>query len=622
VGGEGRNRFGIIRGIKQQPPRLQSWDVAVAVDHRPPSSFSSATTYMPPSKHNHQTDSPQSTVRGHKKPLDVDHKTRKPLNPGTNNPSTIAPDRTNYPPAHPPRKDQQQQQSQHPPRQKNLARKSSKPIINWFQRKLTGTGRQRRASETDGLRSPRHVSQRRQNSGQDRQRKRPNSPPVQNKRPIVPPVSTNFAKSRAISLDSRDGYESAPETTGDYLSDYGYEASSLARTSTWPPPSILEADDDASLRPLPPSAPPSPSPSHSSSSYLSDPRTFRSMTASTKPTTVLSIDIPGGLAHIAQVPTPASAGPWFTPHVRNSSLDVPVGSGNSITFSALPPSPTVSRPPSLSNTTTGSTRPVQAPLHTAHHPRNNPRPFSPPLDNASMLTLASSAFGIPGARIGANALSYGGDRSIIGAGDSISHISGLLGDDERLFNDGEADRDGDASVRALRPRSSRRGSWESGASGWSAAVTDSGCPQNRSLWTSNSIVTGDRLTVDDYGDNDDDMTSVEGNVDNPIPGTANLSIADTASEINGDGKTRDRSNTVTANDNSSPLTTPTEPLPSVRLPDPGQTPKVDKECFETQEKTSGEWRSLVDEPQISPERTPAPAVIPLPTDTQLAAVSA
>lgn len=575
---------------------------------------------MSPSKHNPQNAPPQSTIRGHKKPVDGDFVSRKSLNHSTNNPSTITPDPNNHPPAHPPRKNQKQQQSQHPPRQKDLSRKSSKPIINWFQRKLTGTGRQRRVSETDGLRSPRHVSQRRQNSGQDRQRKRPNSPPVQNKRPIVPPVSTDFMRSRAISLDSQDGYESAPETTGDYRSDYGYEGSSLARISTWSPPSILEADDNASLRPLPPSTPPSPSPSHSSSSYLSDPRTFRSLTASTNPTTVLSIDIPGGLAHIAQVPTPVSAGPWFTPHVRNPSLDVPIGSGNSITFSVLPTSPTVSRPPSVSNTTT------QAPLHTAHHPRNNPRPFSPPLDNASMLTLASSAFGIPGARIGANALTYGGDRSIIGAGDSTSHISGLLGDDERLFNDGEVDRDFDASVRALRPRSSRRGSWESEASGWSAAVTGSGYPRNRSLWTSNSIGTGDRLTVDGYGDDDNDMTSVEGNVDNPIPGAANLSITDTISEITDDGKTRDRSNTVTANDKitSSPLATPTEPLPSARLPDPNQTPKVDKELVEMHEKsrTSGERRSLVDEPQISPERTPAPAVIPLPKDTQLAAVSA
>ncbi|KAF9649600.1 hypothetical protein BDM02DRAFT_1776099 [Thelephora ganbajun] len=585
---------------------------------------------MSPSKHNPQNPPPpSSTVRGHKKPADVQPKPRKPLNPGPNNPSTIIPDPNanhNYSPSHPPHQDQPQQQPQHPPRQKKLARKSSKPIINWFQRKLTGTGRQRRASETDGLRTPRHAPQRRPNSGQDRQRKRPNSPPVQNKRPTVPPVSTDFVGSRAISLDSQDGYDSAPETAGDHRSDYWYEGSSLARISTWSPASILEADDNASLRPLPPSSPPSPSPSHSSSSYLSDPRTFGSMTASTKPTTILSIDIAGGLAHIAQVPTPVSAGSWFAPHVRNSSLDAPIGSGNSITFSALPPSPPVSRPPSPANTNAGATRPVQAPLHTAHHPRNNPRPFSPPLDNASVLTLASSAFGIPGARIGASALSYGGDRSILGAGDSVSHISGLLGDDERLFNDGEVDRDVDASVRALRPRSSRRGSWESGASGWSAAVTGTGYPRNRSLWTSNSTGTGDRLTVDEDNDNDNDMTSVEGNANNLIPGTAGLPIADTVSETTDGGKTRDRSNTVTASDDNtfSPLVTPTESLPSVQLPDPNQTPKADKEFVDTQEKpeTSAQQRSSGEESRVSLGLTPAPAVISLPKNTQLAAVSA
>lgn len=227
-----------------------------------------------------------------------------------------------------------------------------------------------------------------------------------------------------------------------------------------------------------------------------------------------------------------------------------------------------------------------------------------------------------------NALSYGGERSIIGAGDSVSHISGLLGDEERLFNDGEADRDADASVRALRPRSSRRGSWESEASGWSAAVTGGGYPRNRSLWRSNSVGTGDRLTEDGYGDNDNDndMTSVEGSADNPIPSAADLSIEDTISEITDDGKTRDRRNTVTANDKttSSPLETPTELLPSARLPDPGQTPKADKEFVETQEKSrvSGERRSPSDEPRVGPKRTSAPAVIPLPKDTQLAAVSA
>ena len=49
----------------------------------------------------------------------------------------------------------------------------------------------------------------------------------------------------------------------------------------------------------------------------------------------------------------------------------------------------------------------------------------------------------------------------MGAEDRSSHF--ILGDDL----DVEGDRDFDASVRALRPRSSRRGSWESEASSWS-----------------------------------------------------------------------------------------------------------------------------------------------------------
>jgi len=56
----------------------------------------------------------------------------------------------------------------------------------------------------------------------------------------------------------------------------------------------------------------------------------------------------------------------------------------------------------------------------------------------------------------------------MGAEDRSSHI--ILGDDL----DVEGDRDFDASVRALRPRSSRRGSWESEASGWSARLGNGG----------------------------------------------------------------------------------------------------------------------------------------------------
>jgi len=134
---------------------------------------------------------------------------------------------------------------------------------------------------------------------------------------------------------------------------------------------------------------------------------------------------------------------------------------------------------------------------------------------------------------------------------------------------------------------------------------------------SNSIGVGDRLTMDSYEDDENDMTSVEGSTDNPIPGSADISIADTISEATDDGKPRERSNTVTAShrNTSSLLVTPTEPLPSTQPPDP-ETPKADKEFVDTQERhmTAGERRWSVDEPQSSPERTPAPAVIPLPND--------
>lgn len=125
-----------------------------------------------------------------------------------------------------------------------------------------------------------------------------------------------------------------------------------------------------------------------------------------------------------------------------------------------------------------------------------------------MLTLASSAFGFPGARPNINALA--GRRSV--ADDSISHFSGANGvgdggsqflsgelEDERLLEALDRDGDVDASVRALRPRSSRRGSWESEASGWSAhfgnGTGPSGTPsvlRERSLWTTGSFRTGAR----------------------------------------------------------------------------------------------------------------------------------
>lgn len=72
-------------------------------------------------------------------------------------------------------------------------------------------------------------------------------------------------------------------------------------------------------------------------------------------------------------------------------------------------------------------------------------------------------------------------------------------EDDRLMEALERDGDVDASVRALRPRSSRRGSWESEASGWSAHFGNGTGPpgtpsalRDRSLWTTGSFKTGAR----------------------------------------------------------------------------------------------------------------------------------
>ncbi|KAG2043045.1 hypothetical protein BDR03DRAFT_942732 [Suillus americanus] len=424
---------------------------------------------------------------------------------------------------------------------KKAPHRSSKPIINWFQRKLSGTVRPSRIPDNAFVPGN---SQKVPNgkNGTSTSHSRSNSRSVSSPLPQLTPSSSQ--RQGVAGNGSRNGYTAPQRKTislngeGDldtgfiHSDDEDLDAStyrsSLARDSFWSPASALEADEDASLRPLPPSSPPSPSLSHSSSSYLSNPRTFRSIAASTKPTTVLSIDLgPAGVGHIAQVPiTPVSqANPRFPPHGRTSSTGTNsglIGSGASVTFSALPPSlQSSSRPPSslnFSSSTPVSLSPsshmhgLQAPLYTAYHPRNNPRPSSPPLDNASVLTLASSAYAIPGQR---STMGFTGSiarSGLTGGGDSISHLEGsftadaegdvmsqfVLGDDDR--QDADVERDVDASVRALRPRSSRRGSWESEVSGWSARILGTGGPistGSKSLWTNNSTKTGGPLSVDE-----------------------------------------------------------------------------------------------------------------------------
>ncbi|KAI0320259.1 hypothetical protein OF83DRAFT_1290621 [Amylostereum chailletii] len=397
------------------------------------------------------------------------------------------------------------------PEAKKLSRRSSKPIFDWFHRKLAGTVRARRASETgrgrggtvtggpekrrpalpdsfNTLARVQSTPSRGRSSGDNGYRRRSHG--IESPAPPIQPT---------VSLD-----DDLDSSSGEERRDVSTYRSSLARESMWSPTSNLEADDDASVRPLPPSSPPSPSPSRSSSSYLSDPRTFRSLAASTKPTTLLSVDLANGMAHIAQAPlTPGSTFQRLSPNTWSGAGS---GGAGSISFSALPVSATPSQ--SASNSA-DQTAPLQAPQHTTYHPRNNPRPSSPPLDNASVLTLASYAFGIPGSRPVGDTTSisqlshFGGSR--VGVEDRSSHFG--------LGEDLDVDKDWDASVRALRPRSSRRSSWESEASGWSAKWGNGstmGIPstpsalRDRSIWTS-SIKTGQLST--ENADDDDDCTS-------------------------------------------------------------------------------------------------------------------
>ncbi|KAF9246939.1 hypothetical protein BU15DRAFT_69791 [Melanogaster broomeanus] len=417
---------------------------------------------------------------------------------------------------------------------KKTPHRSSKPIINWFQRKLAGTVRARRLPDGHNL----NGQQKAVPNGKSRlaaPASRPNGRSVSSPWP----QSTQTAGQRPVISNHRRGAPSAPSQRRTISlndvdaenvfqhsddEDVSMRRSSLARDSMWSPASAQEADEDASLRPLPPSAPPSPSLSHSSSSYLSQSRTFRSIAASTKPTTVLSIDLaPAGIGHIAQVPVTPVSQIRTTPYASCS--------GASITFSALPSSlqPSSRPPSSMTHGNLGSSGPgplgsnvhgLQAPLHTAHHPRNNPRPSSPPLDNASVVTLASSAYAIPGSRMTIGSMGSATLSGMIGGGgDSISHLGGsvlgdaegenmsqfLLGDDDRLDVDGE--RDVGASLRALRPRSSRRSSWGSEVSGWSARVLGMSTG-SKSLWTTNSMKTNEPLSLEG-GDDDRAIESVE-----------------------------------------------------------------------------------------------------------------
>ncbi|KAM0755704.1 hypothetical protein T439DRAFT_10333 [Meredithblackwellia eburnea MCA 4105] len=248
------------------------------------------------------------------------------------------------------------------------------------------------------------------------------------------------------------------------------------------------ADTDASIRPISPtSLAPSSIASHthtnstSNNSYAPTHRTFKSY-ASTKPTTVLSIDSGAGANRIAVVPgtglnhsttSPSnqlsfSAATTQQQQQQQQQQQSPPSSpaGGSITALPSPTISTASQSTTPQDTSTSTSTFQVVPRHTQAHPRNNPHPMSPPPDNASMLTLASSSFA-PSIFLSSSTRNNTG-----GEGGGYA-LSGLRTASTRI----EADED--ASVRALAP--SRRASDESIGS--------------RSTWSAAQVLTGNTAAI-------------------------------------------------------------------------------------------------------------------------------
>ena len=68
--------------------------------------------------------------------------------------------------------------------------------------------------------------------------------------------SSEEARQKTVSLNGDEHH-----STTSHERSSSEDGSYMAQESLWSPASAVEADDDASLRPLPPSVPPSPSPS-------------------------------------------------------------------------------------------------------------------------------------------------------------------------------------------------------------------------------------------------------------------------------------------------------------------------------------------------------------------------
>lgn len=170
-------------------------------------------------------------------------------------------------------------------------------------------------------------------------------------------------------------------------------------------------------------------------------------------------------------------------HVRGLS------SSNSITFSSLPSpshrlaSPTQAGDAEEMDIDSGNVESnTHYPSHHVPDPRNNPRASSPPPDNASTLTLASST--APSLRGTAN----GSIRQA-----AVPSILGVSRDGRR-HSGGNYAANEDASIRAIAP--SRRESTDSIGSKWSAAVLSN---RDKATDRENSFHTGRETSAGETG---------------------------------------------------------------------------------------------------------------------------
>ena len=194
---------------------------------------------------------------------------------------------------------------------------------------------------------------------------------------------------------------------------------------------------------------------------------------------------------LGAVPTSSSSSAHSTP-TEEAAPPAPVrmlSSSNSITFSSLPsPSHRLASPTQAGDADQMDEDPGNVESNThypSHHvpdPRNNPRASSPPPDNASTLTLASST--APSLRGTAN----GSIRQA-----AVPSILGVSRDGRR-HSGGNYAANEDASIRAIAP--SRRESTDSIGSKWSAAVLSN---RDKAADRENSFHTGREMSAGETG---------------------------------------------------------------------------------------------------------------------------